>query len=196
MATLTVVAKDADIPLGTSTPHDLAPLCSVKPLESKDTYVTEFQVAIIADETNSMSGAAGSSGDPVVPVCTATLKVTYKPSPKDQREALYEILNQTSQRKATALENLRKITMSRESSTSPNKAAGTVAKPVVKPGFLNKKSKEPTRLQKLYDRTIGPNSMLVRGFGMALSTRNYIIFFGAVAAFHFKGQLLSLPPPV
>lgn len=209
-ATLTVSVDDADIPLGSSRPQDLAPLCAIDPLEAKDDYVTEFRVAIVGEDAHSASAAASemtgedneseSMDVAPEPLCTVTFKVTYKPSPKDQREALYEVLNKTSQRKASALENLRKISMamSRElSSAPPNKAAGTVAKPSVKPGFLNKKkSTEPTRMQKLYENTIGPNSMLVKGFSIALVARNYLLFFGAVVTFHFKGQLLSLPPPV
>lgn len=190
-ATLTVSAKDADIPLGSSIPHDLGPLCSIDPMEPKDFYETEVPVAIVGE------GGNDNTSEPLVPVCTVTLKATYKASPKDQREALYEILNKTSQRKATALENLRKISISlARESPSANKSAGTVVKPSVKPGFLNKKPKEQSQLQKIYEQTIGPNSMLAKGLGIALVSRNYLIFFGAVAAFHFKGQLVSLPPPV
>ena len=206
-ATLTVSAEDANIPLGSSRPQDIAPLCAIDPLEAKDEYVTEFSVGIIGDNVLSGSTEGGEfestdvDDEPAVPVCTVTLKITYKASPKDLREALYEVLNKTSQRKASALDDLRKISMmavSRESSSSSSsKAAGTVAKPAVKPGFLNKKkTNEPTRLQTLYEKTIGPNSILVKGVAMALVSRNYLIFFGAVAAFHYKGQLLSLPPPV
>jgi len=202
-----VSADDANIPLGSSRPQDLAPLCAIDPLEAKDEYVTEFNVEIIGDNAPPMSTEGGESEsehvaeEPPVPVCTVTLKITYKASPKDMREALYEVLNKTSQRKASALEDLRKISMmavSRDSSSSSSsKAAGTVAKPAVKPGFLNKKkSNEPTRMQSLYEKTIGPNSILVKGLALALVSRNYLIFVGAVAAFHYKGQLLSLPPPV
>lgn len=212
MATLTVSAKDADIPLGSSTPHDVAPICSINPMEVKDEYVTELPVAIVADSSTETSATAESTeeskgesveatAEPIIPVCTVTLKITYKPSPKDQREELYEILNTTSQRKATALENLRKISMTLaragggESASSPSKG-GTLAKPSVKPGFLNKKQKEPTKLEKMYERTIGPNSILRKGLGVAIVARNYLIFFGAVTVFHFKGQMLALPPPV
>jgi hypothetical protein len=213
MATLTVSAKDIDIPLGSSVPHDVAPICSINPMEVKDEYVTEIPVAIVAEssaeasataETTDEAGGdsaeatstASATAEVIVPICTVTLKITYKPSPKDQREELYEILNKTSQRKATALENLRKISMSlvRESS-SPTKG-GTVVKSSVKPGFLNKKQKEATRMEKLYERTIGPDSILRKGLGVAVVARNYLIFVGAVTLFHFKGQMLALPPPV
>jgi len=218
-ATLSATAKDADIPLGsTTTPQDLAPLCTIDPLTTKDEYVSEFTMAIVGEgeggapaptasaenvpESSDVPAVVTSSEEPVVPLCTVTLKITYKPSAKDQREALYEILNKTSQRKASALENLRKISMmmttssSSSSSSSPSKASGAVTKPAVKPGFLNKKkSTEPTRMQRFYDGTIGPNSMLMNGLALVISTRNYLIFFGAVTAFHYKGQLLSIPAP-
>ena len=222
MATLLVSARDADIPLGSSTPHDVAPICSIDPMEVKDQYVTELPVAIVSEFSSveplaTAESAEGTKGDdsgedtaeapaeataePIVPICTVTLKITYKPSPKDQREELYEILNKASQRKATALEHLRNISMTLtragagESGSSPS-GRGIVAKPSVKPGFLNKKQKEATKLQKLYNHTIGPNSLLRKGVGLAIVARNYLIFFGAVTLFHFKGQMLALPPPV
>ena len=213
MATLTVSAKDLDVSLGFSSPHDLAPICAINPMEVKDEYVTELPVAIVAEESSGEALAtaesteegkddapqAAASAEPIIPVCTVTLRITYKPSPQDQREELYEILNKASQRKATALENLRKIsiTLARTGGDSPTKSSSTtVTKPSVKPGFLNKKPKEPTRLEKLYDTTIGPNSILRKGLGFVVVARNYFIFFGAVTFFHFKGQLLALPPPV
>lgn len=211
MATLTVSAKDADIPLGSSTPHDVAPICAIDPMEVKEEYVTELPVAIVAESSSTEpsraesteqskedSAEATATAEPIVPVCTVTLKITYKPSPKDQREELYEILNKTSQRKATALENLRKIsmTLARAGGESSPSRGGTLAKPSVKPGFLNKKQKEPTKMEKIYESTIGPNSILRRGLGIVIVARNYVIFFGAVTLFHFKGQMLALPPPV
>ena len=216
-ATLTVSAKDLDISLGSSIPHDLAPICSINPMEVKDEYVTELPIAIVAeassgealataesteegkDDPAQAAPAAAATAEPIIPVCTVTLRITYKPSPQDQREELYEILNKASQRKATALENLRKIsmTLARAGGDSPTKSSSTtVAKPSVKPGFLNKKPKEPTRLEKLYERTIGPDSILRKSLGFVIVGRNYFIFFGAITFFHFKGQLLALPPPV
>lgn len=218
-ATLTVFAKDVEIPLGESAPHDMAPLCKLDPLDVKETYVTELPIAIVPEGSTSKSsteaaaeeskqedgGVEESKEDPEVtpiqPICTITLQITYKPSPKDQREQLYHLLNETSQRKATALENLRKLSMAMtRAGDSPTKAAasagGTLTKPSVKPGFLNKKKKEPTRLEQIYERTFGPNSILRKSLAIALISRNYLIFFGAVGFMHFKGQLLSLPPPV
>jgi hypothetical protein len=233
VATLTVAAKDADIPLGSSAPHEVAPLCSLDPMDVKDKYVTDLSVAIIApgsgdDEATAAatvedaapaaaSVSDGSSSDDKVaeaevvaiqPICTVTLRITYKPSPKDQREELYELLNKTSQRKASALENLRKISMqaaanrsalasSSAANNDPSGAEGTVSKPSVKPGFLNKSKKEPEGTWKaLYEKTIGPNSLLRQCAFLAFAAKDYFIFFGAVAFFHFKGQLLAIPPPV
>ena len=194
VATLTTSGKDADIPLGSSMPSDLAPLCAIDPMDVKDEYVSELSIAIRAEE----SGEAAAEAATTEPTCTVTLKITYKPSVKDQKEELYERLNKISKRKSAALESLRKISMAMtRAGDSPSKAA-LAKKPSVKPGFLNAsaKKKEPTRLDRLYESTIGPNSLLRKSFGVVVMTRNYIIFFGAVSFFHFKGQMLSLPPPV
>ena len=56
-AMLTVVAADADIPLGTSAPHDVAPLCEFDALKPSK-KVTELAVAIVAGD---------GSSDPVGP---------------------------------------------------------------------------------------------------------------------------------
>ncbi|KAG7355488.1 hypothetical protein IV203_000174 [Nitzschia inconspicua] len=215
VATLTLSAKDADIPLGSSTPHEVAPLCALDPMQIKDKYVTELPIAIVAQETltaasvnvsdepsagteESAQEAQAEEAVAIQPTCTVTLRITYKPSPKDQREELYELLNKTSQRKATALENLRKISMQAASNRSQeSSSAGTITKPSVKPGFLNKqKENEESKLKKLYDRAFGPDSLLRGGALMAYTAKDFFIFFGAVAFFHFKGQLLAIPPPV
>jgi hypothetical protein len=257
MATLVATAKDADIPLGSSAPHELAPLCLFDAMEVKEQYVSEVAVAIVAEgmdtataevaeivEASEEEGKPDTPSEekvadaevvseaneeeakkpateeppaaesetklepqeaaavPLLPICTITLRVTYKPSPKDQREELYELLNKASQRKAAALENLRKIStaMARSGeSASPSKGGSSTAmtKPTVKSGFLNKKKKEkePTKIEKIYARTIGPNSMLMKVYGKTIAAKNFLIFFGAVGFFHFKGQLLALPPP-
>jgi len=190
VATLVVSAKDADIPLGSSAPHDVKPLCTLDPMNMKDTYETELPVAIVGDDKASSSG----SGSAVTPVCTVTLKVTYKPSPKDQREELYEMLNKVSRRKAEALENLRKASVQ----ASKDQSSAVAKSQAVKSGFLNSKPKkaEESTLQKLYEKTIGPNSLLRLGATIAFAFKDYIVFFGAVGFMHFKGQLLALPPPV
>ena len=222
MATLTVAAKDADIPLGSSTPHEVALLCKMDPMDIKDKYTTELPVAIVADDDTSGAAVAEASVDDtaaqssseqsgeataaatvtaIQPTCTVTLRITYKPSPKDQREELYELLNKTSQRKATALENLRKLSMQQSANKSAGPAAsgGTVVpKPSVKPGFLNKSKAEESgsKWKKFYDRALGPESMARRGAMLGFALKDFFIFFGAVTFFHFKGQLLAIPPPV
>jgi hypothetical protein len=240
VATLSVSASDADIPLGASTDYDVAPLCALDAMDIKEQYVIELPVAIVATESTGEAVAeaiaepelesdekdeaakvvgevtegatdeaaakadeatteATATAEVVQPLCTLTLRVTYKPSPKDQREELYELLNKTSQRKAAALDNLRKISlaMTTREAGNPSNETGVVAKsPAVKSGFLNKKKKEPTKMQKMYEKTFGPNSLFMKGLGVAFFARNYIIFFGASAFFHFQGQMLSLPPPV
>lgn len=220
-AMLTVSASDAEIPLGASAPHDLAPLCTINAMDMKEKYEAEVSIAILSSEEQTENLAKvesvestetektgnfeeaekteGTSKDAVLiqPICTITLRMTYKPSPKDQREELYELLNKTSQRKAAALENLRKISMTiARAGAEPSAAAGTLSKPSVKPGFLNKKKVEPTKMEKFYQRTFGPNSMLRKGVGLLVFAKDYVMFLGAVSFFHFKGQVLALPAPV
>jgi hypothetical protein len=239
VATLTVSAKDVDIPLGSSYPHDVATLCALDPMDIKDEYVTELPVAIVAEGISVIAatvstGVVASGKDTsavedenrdqaeeeeeeamvVQPICTITLRITYKPSSKDQREELYELLNITSQRKATALDNLRQISMqaanatrssgtaSEQESLAISSSTTTVAKPSVKPGFLNKQRKddEVTRTESKwtswYNRTVGPNSMIQNSAMLVFAAKDFVIFFGAVAFFHFQGQLLAIPPPV
>lgn len=221
VATLTVSAKDADIPLGTSSPHDVAPICSLDPMNMKDTYVTELPVAIVGEasaveaikdaEANKKDGAVvkveavAEVAAVVQPICTVTLRLTFTPSPKDQREELYELLNKASRRKATALENLRKISMQaakdQRSSASPDSGGsmtvGGSGGGAVKAGFLNSKGKkEGSQWQKLYAKTIGPDSIFRRGAMIMFSVKDYLIFFGAIGFMHFQGQMLALPPPV
>lgn len=200
LATLTVTASDADIPLGSSAPHDIAPLCVLDAMDVKEQYVTELPVAISSEtsEPKEGEGSVEVELNPIQPTCTVTLRITYKPSPKDQKEELYELLNKTSKRKGTALENLRQISvkMTRAANEpSPARRSNTLTKPSVKPGFLNKKKKEPTTMEKLKDRVIGPNSLLMKSWRVVSIGKNYFIFLGAISFFHFKGQMLALPPP-
>lgn len=134
-------------------------------------------------------------GSPAVikPVATLALKLVFKPSVKDQKEELYELLNKMSQRKSDALKRLR------EQQTALTKQTGTASpkKPgAVKAGFLNKKPKkaEDSKWKQMYDRYMGPQSM-ARALIIPI-TKNYVIFFGAVVLMHFKGQELALPAPV
>jgi hypothetical protein len=218
VATLVVSAKDADIPLGSSSPHDVAPLCALDPLNMKDKYETEFPVAIVAEAGSATAATATATAEsdsgkqdtataaeavaahvsPIQPTCTVTLKVTYKPSAKDQRDELYDLLNKVSRRKAEALENLRKASIQAARDQSGASDPSSSSSPAVKAGFLNSKPKkeEASTLKKLYEKTIGPNSLLRQGAMIAFAFKDYIIFFGAVGLMHFKGQLLALPPPV
>jgi hypothetical protein len=218
VATLIVTAKDADIPLGSSSPHDVAPLCTIDPMNMKEKYDTELPVAIIGeggstatasvdaeaekqDSTASVEAEAVAEVVPIQPVCTVTLKVSFTPSAKDQRDELYELLNKVSRRKATALENLRQVSIqaakdrSAPDASSPSSGGG--GGPVVKSGFLNAKSKkEESKWQKLYAKTIGPDSILRKSAMVVFAFKDYLVFFGAVGFMHFNGQMLALPPPV
>ena len=210
-ATLTVTGHDADIPLGSSIAYDLATLTvrSAEQSTSQDPVVTELPVAILPDEVSSHAEepselkeestvTESTSVQTLVQeaTCTITLRLTFQPSAKDQREELYERLNQASKKKAAAVEKLRQVALAasrsqqqRQVVTKPTK------KPAVQSGFLNKRGgpKEVSKLQAWYDKTLGPNSLLRRVMPVA---KNYLIFFGVVGYFHFQGQQLALPPPV
>ena len=218
VATLSVDAKDADIPLGAATDLiEIAPLCTMDdPKQPKNEYVTEVPVEIktaapatdSTDTNESEEGKAESEGetkaDPAI--CSVTLKVTFKPSGKDQREALYDLLNKTSQKKAIALGELRKrsIEKARAEAESGKSTAITRPKPSVKPGFLNKGGKKEeeddktfvSAVKKLYKRVTGPDSIVMKTAFWAVVTKDFWIFFGAVGLMHYRGNVLSLPPPV
>ena len=142
---------------------------------------------------------ASAAAAPVIetPVCTVTLKIEFEPSKKDQKDELYDLLNKVSKRKAAAIDKLRKsaAAVSRlAAQDSPSKGDDKAgASRAVKPGFLNKEKKEPGFFKRLYERTIGPNSLFMM---LAPIAKNYVIFFGTVAFMHFQGQQLALPPPV
>lgn len=215
VAMLTVDAEDAGIPLGTSTnPIELTSLCAMDdPKQPKDEYVTEVPVAIVASppvtddkKSETTEGEAAeseeSTAEPVI--CTVTLKVTYKPSAKDQREELYDALNKTSQRKATALSELRKRSIEKaRAGAESDKTAITRSKPSVKPGFLNKGGKKDAEEDKSvvslakqwYKRVTGPDSIVMKTAFWAFLTKDFLIFFGAVGFMHFQGNVLSLPAP-
>mmetsp|Transcript_27808 Transcript_27808/g.65347 ORF Transcript_27808/g.65347 Transcript_27808/m.65347 type:complete len:305 (+) Transcript_27808:282-1196(+) len=210
LAMLTIEAKDADIPLGASkTPIEVAPFCSLDdPKQPKEEYVTEVSVPIVAEEETTTEEQTETAPAAKPTVCTVTLRVTYKPSPKDQREELCELLNKTSQRKATALGALRKLSIERVragAAASDSASEGkTLAKPSVKPGFLNKggpseKEEEKGFLsaaKQWYQRVISPDSIVMRTAFFAIVTKDFWIFFGAVGLMHYRGNLLALPPPV
>jgi hypothetical protein len=191
-ATLTVTASDATIPLGSSISYDLAELIQMNVMEPVSEYVNELAVAILPD------GTPDAAPEELVTttVCTVSLKLTYSPSPKDQREELYEILNKATQRKAKALEKLKQMAAAAARSQGASSgAADSNKKPAMQSGFLNKpvKSKQTHFLVQWYNKHLGPTSIMRTVLPIA---KNYIIFFGAVGFFHFKGQMLALPPPV
>ena len=59
-AMLTVTAADADIPLGTSAPHDVAPLCEFDALKPSK-KVTELDVAIVPGDGSAAGSAAAAT---------------------------------------------------------------------------------------------------------------------------------------
>ena len=203
VATLNVTAKDADIELGVSTLYDVAPLCPVDAMAPKPQYVTELAVAIVAekaeeefkDSKEDLTESASEDVEVVQPICTVTLRVTYKPSSKDLKEELYDLLNKASQKKAKAIEQLRQsAVVASRAAPSGEMTTAKSRSPAVKAGFLNKKKKEPSKLKAWYDSNLGPNSML-RASILPIS-KNYIIFFGTIALFHFQGHQLAIPAPV
>lgn len=203
VATLNVTAKDADIELGVSTLYDVAPLCPVDAMAPKPQYVTELAVAIVAekaeeefkDSKEDLTESASEDAEVVQPICTVTLRVTYKPSSKDLKEELYDLLNKASQKKAKAIEQLRQsAVVASRAAPSGEMTTAKSRSPAVKAGFLNKKKKEPSKLKAWYDSNLGPNSML-RASILPIS-KNYIIFFGTIALFHFQGHQLAIPAPV
>jgi len=231
MALITIEAKDADntdIVVGTSSdPIEVATLCALDdPKNPKDEYTTDVPIVIVAPpattnkteeeikkQTATDEGEEAttlSTAEPVV--CTITLKVTYKPSAKDQREELYDLLNKASQQKAIAMAELREL------STSSTAVTTTSKDPSVRSGFLNKeggsnkkgKNSEEggkngdgaknkgfvTKAKKWYERVTGPDSIARKTVFWAVVTKDFWIFFGAVGFFHFRGDVLALPPPV
>jgi len=134
-------------------------------------------------------------------VCNVTLKIEHTPSKKEVQEKLYDLLNKASKRKVQAIDRLRKsaVLVSRAKQAIPSSTTTTVStsKNAVKSGFLNsKKTKgevKPSFLKKWYERTFGPNSILMR---LGPIAKNYVIFFGVVALMHYKGQELALPAPL
>mmetsp|Transcript_7082 Transcript_7082/g.10141 ORF Transcript_7082/g.10141 Transcript_7082/m.10141 type:complete len:378 (+) Transcript_7082:143-1276(+) len=138
----------------------------------------------------------------VSPVCTVTLRLTFTPSAKDKKEELYEELNKASQRKAQAIERLRRNATAVSRAAPPSAGSGPDAaskSTAVKAGFLNKKSAaetapaKPNSFVAFYEKVLGPQSLTWAIFPVV---KNYIIFFGCAAFIQFRGHLLALPPPV
>jgi len=217
VSTLTVSVSANETNIGRSTSHDLAPLCVVNAADQPDEYETELPIAIFSNSSDDVGKVEGQEDDVdqkedvsnerqevvkadlIQPNCTLTLRLVYRPSQNDKKEELYQLLNKKSEKKAAALENLRKISMSMARTGvdgTPSKASSsTVVKPSVKPGFLNKKKTEVSKAQSLYERTLGPNSIFRKSLGLLFLTKDYLVFFGAVSFFHFGGQFLALPAP-
>jgi hypothetical protein len=178
-ATLAISAFDADIPLGNAL-EDLGPVTNFDAMDpQKAEYLNDVFVKIVPDYSDATAE----------PVCTVQLRLSYLPSNKDRREELYEQLNKTTQRKSQAVNKLRQeaLAAGRQGVSAPNR------KPAIKPGFLNKPVKEPSRLYAWFDRYLGSDSLVQTAYPMV---KNYVIFFGVVGFFHFQGQLCALPPPV
>lgn len=187
---MTVSATDADIPLGTSISYDLSTIIAVDNAAGKP-IVEELPVAILpSDSTDQVVSEA---------ICTMTLRLSFQPSIKDQRDKLYEKLNVETRKKASAVEELRQVALAASRQQQQQQQQGVVQKsPAVQSGFLNRSSPEKPKgllgkMTQWYNRTLGPDSLLRRSFPVA---KNYLIFFGAVGLFHFRGQHLALPPPV
>ncbi|KAL7464289.1 hypothetical protein ACHAXS_004626 [Conticribra weissflogii] len=141
-----------------------------------------------------------------LPIFTLSVQMEFIPSPTDKRDALYDKLNEVSKRKAAAIEKLRQSAsaVNRAKATSEfgeGKEKGEANKSqVVKSGFLNKppggegkSAGKPPFWKKWYDKTVGPSSLL---WVIGPVAKNYVIFLGISLFFHYKGDLLALPPPV
>jgi len=172
-----------------------------------DSDVEEFQDAVEDDKEGNVeaeaSGAKTNEPEPAtpqqdvvqLPICTLSVQLEYTPSLDDQRDTLYERLNEVSKRKVAAIESLRK----NATAVSRSRAAaqtGSVPDRAVKAGFLNKAKNAtvpPPFWKRWYEKTIGPKSML---WVVGPVAKNYIIFAGVSVLIHYRGDLLALPPPV
>lgn len=115
------------------------------------------------------------------------LQITYRPSKKDQREELYELLNKATQRKATAREDLRQAATNMPTTTVSTTTSGS--NPAIKAGFLNKKLSGPAAPPKW---KIWYRRLVV----IVPIAKNYVLFGGFLVFSHFQGQYLAIPPPV
>jgi len=138
----------------------------------------------------------------LIPTCTIDIRVEFNSSPSGVKDALYDLLNKASRKKAEAIGRLRKAAeeMNRSKPTSDTTSTAMVTKPetAVKKGFLNKTAststkKEPMVLVRWYRKYLGPESFARVAFPVA---KNYLLFFGGLFVMHFQGHQLALPPPV
>lgn len=212
------------VKVGTSAAHDLLPLC--QDLDAGgDKISSTVEIAIVSeiseessddkpalenqesdewedavDEEKDVDDDAGETKETKLqlPLCTLSVQLEYTPSANDKRDSLYEKLNEVSKRKAAAIEKLR------QSAAAVNRAKMAEAVEVkekggnaVKAGFLNKskpaEAKPVPFWKRWYEKTIGPKSML---WVVGPIAKNYVIFIGCSVFFHYKGDLLALPPPV
>ncbi len=212
------------VKVGTSAAHDLLPLC--QDLDAGgDKISSTVEIAIVSeiseessddkpalenqesdewedavDEEKDVDDDAGKTKETKLqlPLCTLSVQLEYTPSANDKRDSLYEKLNEVSKRKAAAIEKLR------QSAAAVNRAKMAEAVEVkekggnaVKAGFLNKskpaEAKPVPFWKRWYEKTIGPKSML---WVVGPIAKNYVIFIGCSVFFHYKGDLLALPPPV
>jgi len=217
---------DVLVKIGTSATHDLLPLCqdidvngekisstveiaivsesseesSGKPaLENKES--DEWEDAVDeekGDDAGETTDAAPTKDTKLqLPLCTLSVQLEYTPSSNEKRDSLYEKLNEVSKRKAAAIEKLRQsaAAVNRVKMAESDEGKGKGGN-VVKAGFLNKSKPEAKAKpfwKRWYEKTIGPQSML---WVVGPIAKNYIIFIGCSVFFHYKGDLLALPPPV
>jgi len=152
-------------------------------------------------QPSTTSSPATTTTTVLVPTCSVDIRVEFNPSPRDEKDALYDLLNKASKKKAMAIDRLRKAAAAMnqvKASAGPSSTMVTRSE-AVKAGFLNKSSKsslakkEPMALVRWYRRVLGPQSLARAMFPVA---KNYLLFFGSILAFHFQGYQLALPPPV
>lgn len=179
----------------------------VKEKEEGKESESEGKVAITdaenSSESNEMAeteaeGKLDTNSPPpsmLIPTCVVYCRIEFDVSLKDQKDELYNLLNNASKRKAIAVDKLRKAAALLNRSKPTEEVKGGNGVKTVKSGFLNKKSskKSSTFLVRWYEKTVGPHSTIRKIFPIA---KNYIIFFGTVTLMHFQGQQLALPPPV
>ena len=171
-------------------------------LESK--VSDEWEDAVEEEKNDDAGATKESDAEPStketkleLPLCTLSVQLEYTPSSTDKRDALYEKLNEVSKRKAAAIEKLRQSAaeVNRAKIAESGEAKGKGGN-VVKAGFLNKSKPEAKAVpfwKRWYEKTIGPQSML---WVVGPIAKNYVIFIGCSVFFHYKGDLLALPPPV
>lgn len=188
-AMLSMSATDAGtVPLGTTAePLDLAQVIQLDAMRAQQDYSLEkdFAFGVPAD----------AAADAAQAVFVATLKIAFVPSVKDLREELYEMLNKATTRKSQAVEKLRQTALAASRANTTTNRSGGKSESAVKAGFLNKKTakEEKSAITALYEKYLGPGSLLRTVVPVA---KNYIIFLVFVGVMHYKGDALSLPPPV